>query len=97
MSSESVYTLRIDLSEIVAAIKADVLGELRADTQADGWPAHMNAATASRYLDLSKAALYKLVQQHRIPHSSEGPGCRLSFARRDLDAWIAEQRHEARP
>jgi hypothetical protein len=51
---------------------------------ADGW---MDAHTAADYLGLSVNSLHKLTAARAIPLEQDGPGCKLWFARSDLDRW----------
>jgi excisionase family DNA binding protein len=60
------------------------------------WPQWMSVETASRYLDVPPERLRKLKERREIPFHQEGVGCRVFFARRDLDEWMHEFRHEAR-
>jgi hypothetical protein len=84
----------IDLTATLAALKAEikteVLAELGVNRDSDTWPGWMNATTASRYLDVSVERIYKLVQRGQFPVSQAGPGHRLSFERKRLDAWMNE-------
>jgi excisionase family DNA binding protein len=56
------------------------------------WPEWMRIETAARYLDVPVERVRKLVARRKIPFHQEGRGCRVFFARRDLDAWMAEFR-----
>jgi excisionase family DNA binding protein len=56
------------------------------------WPEYMGVERAAAYLDMTPEALRKLVQRRKIPFSQEGPGCRLSFARADLDEYARRHR-----
>jgi hypothetical protein len=38
----------------------------------------------------------KLIARREIPFHQEGVGCRVFLARRDLTAWMAASKHEAR-
>jgi hypothetical protein len=88
----------IDLTEQLQRIKHELREELLSDlhTHADrtAWPAHMNIDTCARYLDTTPHRIRKLVARSAIPFSQEGAGCRLSFARRDLDDWMARFRRD---
>lgn len=57
------------------------------------WPEWMCVETAARYLDVPKERVRKLKARHEIPFHQEGPGCRVLFRRRDLDAWMGGFRH----
>jgi excisionase family DNA binding protein len=48
----------------------------------------MNTSTAARYLDVSPERVRKLQARREIPFAQEAPGCRVSFSRRELDAWM---------
>jgi excisionase family DNA binding protein len=67
------------------------------DTADTAWPMWMSVESAARYLDLSPGALHKLVARDAIPYAQEGPRCRLSFNRHDLDAWMRSQRVRPQP
>jgi excisionase family DNA binding protein len=81
----------VDLGPELERIKTELLEQLRAELRAERepWPAWMSVATAARYLDCSEERLRKLVARQEIPFSQEAVGCRISFSRIDLDAWMA--------
>ena len=66
--------------------------ETRLAAAAEPWPEHMGIERAAAYLDMTPDALRKLVQRRKIAFSQEGPGCRLSFARADLDEYARRHR-----
>jgi excisionase family DNA binding protein len=88
----------LDLTEIVERLRAELREECRAQVRAEieaaSWPEWMSVETAARYLDASPERLRKLVARREIPFHQEAPGCRVFFARRDLDDWMTSCRHE---
>jgi excisionase family DNA binding protein len=89
-----------DLSDLFARLRDELrdelLAELRAEQDANGWPEWMSVETAARYLDVLPERVRKLKDRREIPFHQEGVGCRVFFARRDLDEWMQTFRHEAR-
>jgi excisionase family DNA binding protein len=49
----------------------------------------------AEYLDVRPSWVYEAARTRRLPHLKLGK--HLRFLQEDLDAWIAEQRIEARP
>jgi excisionase family DNA binding protein len=87
----------VELLEAIAALVEERLAErLAAPAASEPWPEYMSVDTAGRYLDVSAERIRKLVARREIPFHQEGRGCRVLLNRRDLDAWMAGQRHEAR-
>lgn len=76
------------LAEIKAQIKAELLAELRGSPEAEPWPEWLSIETASRYLDVPVGRLRKLVARNQIPFHQEAKGCRVTFRKRDIDAWL---------
>lgn len=72
------------LAKIAAAVATDT-------TTTDTWPGWMNVETAARYLDVSPERVRKLVARRQIPYAQEAPGCRVFFARNELDHWMQIQ------
>lgn len=62
----------------------------------DAWPEWMRLPRAAEYIDVSEDALRKLAERGKVTYSQEAPGCALWFARSDLDAFMLDQRREAR-
>ena len=50
----------------------------------DTW---MDAKKAAAYLGLSVKALHHRTGARSIPRHQDGPNCKLSFCRSELDAW----------
>jgi excisionase family DNA binding protein len=92
--------IAISLSDLDGLIDAVVEGVTKAldarDAAEGGWPAFMSVETAARYLDVSVERVRKLKERQEIPYIQEAPGCRVLFARRDLDAWMGDLRHAKR-
>jgi excisionase family DNA binding protein len=92
--------LTLDLTGIVERLREDLVGEIREQVRVEigaaAWPEWMAIETAARYLDAPIERLRKLKERGEIPFHQEGPGCRVFFARQDLDAWMTTYRHEAR-
>jgi excisionase family DNA binding protein len=83
------YTL--DLSDLIAQLRADILAEIQAGLAEREWAPWMRLDTAATYLDMSPERLRKLVARRAIPFSQEGPGCRVFFERSALDEWMRSQ------
>ena len=83
------------LDAIAAATTTRVLAEL-ADRHEQAWPEWMSIETAARYLDVPVERIRKLVARRAIPFSQESLGCRLSFNRRELNAWMDANRTDPR-
>jgi excisionase family DNA binding protein len=91
--------VNLDLTAFAEQVKAELRDELLAELRAErdnGWPEWMSVETAARYLDVPPERVRKLKDRREIPFHQEGVGCRVFFARRDLDEWMREFRHEAR-
>jgi len=75
----SVVTLPPDQLELLARRVSEVLMLDRGDgfVDVDG---------AADYLGLSRKAIYRLVERHRLPHHRAGG--RLLFDHRELRAWV---------
>jgi excisionase family DNA binding protein len=90
----------LDLTEIIDRLREELREEIRAavrfEVEAASWPEWMSVETAARYLDVPAERLRKLKDRREIPFHQEGPGCRVFFARRDLDRWMETFRHGAR-
>jgi excisionase family DNA binding protein len=72
-------TLPADEFEALALRIAELLHE-RHD---DGF---LDVDGAAAFLDLSRKAIYRLVERHQLPHHRAGG--RLLFDRRELRAWV---------
>ena len=81
-----------ELIELVAIRAAELVVQQLAARDDGQWPAWMSIETAARYLDSPVQRLRKLVARREIPYSQEAPGCRVFFARADLDQWMAARR-----
>ena len=66
------------------------------EAAAQQWPAHMRPATVARYLDTTKATLYrKFLADPSFPRPVKH-GSRLTlFSKAELDRWLAKQRRAA--
>lgn len=51
----------------------------------------MNIDQAAEFLDFKKNTLYVKVCRGELPHFKQGS--RLRFSRKDLEAWIREEKH----
>jgi hypothetical protein len=71
------------LEELLDLFRSVVREELAASLQPDEW---LDAAGAAGYLKSSKARIYNLSSESRIPVHHEGG--RLLFSRRELEEWI---------
>jgi excisionase family DNA binding protein len=56
-----------------------------------------NVDSAAAYMDVTPERVRKLIALRAITYSQEGPGCRVLIRRTDLDAYLAEHRHERKP
>jgi len=87
-----------ELLEEIASRAAELVLERRDHrTGPDAWPEWMSVETAARYLDVSPERVAKLKLRGELPYYQDGPGCRVSFNRRELDAWLARYRRPERP
>ena len=59
-------------------------------TEESAWPEWMNVETLARYLDCSPERIRKLVARREIPFAQEAAGCRISFRRQSIDAWLRD-------
>ena len=83
-----------EVVEQIARRAAEIaLSELdaRADRQPPEW---MGVERAAEHLGCSSERLRKLIARRKIPFHQEGPRCRVSFNRRDLDNWMRAHRSE---
>jgi excisionase family DNA binding protein len=77
------------LDHLRTVLREQLLTELRADSQR--WPEWMSVETAAHYLDVSPERVRKLQARRAIPFQQEDVGCRVFFARRQLDDWMRSQ------
>lgn len=89
-TGSTAYRLDVTLlfEQFKAELRDELLAELRLEAGGSAWPGWLSVETAARYLDIPVGRLRKLVARRQIPFAQEGVGCRLSFARRDLDSWM---------
>lgn len=82
------------LAEIAAAVAENI----RPDDRSQPAPqaAYLSVAAAADDLGVSEERVRKLIQRRGIPYFQEGPGCRVTLGRADLDAWMAHFRHRPR-
>jgi excisionase family DNA binding protein len=59
-------------------------------------PGYLDVRAAAEYLGVAPGRVRKLVGRNAIPYFQEAPGCRVTFARNDLDDWMAGFRVEPR-
>lgn len=50
---------------------------------------YLTTEQAAEYVKLSKARIYRLVAEKRIPFHRREPGAAIRFRASDLDAWMA--------
>jgi excisionase family DNA binding protein len=62
-------------------------------TPADGW---LDTRSAAEYLGVHPDTVRRLAAERTVPSEQEGPGCKLFFRRRDLDAWRCGARNALR-
>jgi excisionase family DNA binding protein len=86
------FELPEEALEAVAERVAAMLRLSSEDRDDAGWPEWMGVETAARYLDVSPERVRKLQARGLLPYYQEGPGCRLFFNRRELDAAMADLR-----
>lgn len=55
-------------------------------------PAYFDTKAAAVYLGCSEQRVRKLIARRKVPFHQEAVGCRITFARHDLDQWMAAQR-----
>jgi excisionase family DNA binding protein len=85
------------LERIVSMVTARVLEQLGAERDG-GRPSQefMDAQAAAAYLGVSVERVRKLKQRQALAYHQEAAGCRVLFARADLDEFMASQRESAR-
>ena len=75
------------LTIALAPDQLDALGRRVADLLEHGHDdGFVDIDGAAAFLDLSRKAVYRLVERHRLPHHRAGG--RLLFDRRELRAWV---------
>jgi excisionase family DNA binding protein len=81
----------VDLTAEFERLKLELLAQLRLELRAEQeqWPSWMSVQTAARYLDMPEGRIRKLVARGEIPYHQEDVGCRISFSRTEVDAWMA--------
>jgi excisionase family DNA binding protein len=73
------------LDEFVELLAERVAQRLGASTNADDeW---LDSRGAADHLGVHRDTLRRLAAEQAIPSEQDGPGCKLFFRRRDLDAW----------
>ena len=77
----------------IAERVAEILGSVGPARTEIGY---VDVAGAGRYLGVSEERVRKLIAQRSIPFFQEGPGCRITFSLRDLNAWMETHRHAPR-
>jgi excisionase family DNA binding protein len=89
-----VTELRITLPEDVIERIAERAAEIVLDRldERERWPEFMSVETAARYLDVSPERVRKLQARGELPFYQEGPGCRVTFRRQDLDEALERWR-----
>jgi len=95
MSERFVVDLGPALDRLRDELREELLIELRQELASARWPEWMAVETAARYLDVSPERLRKLIARRAVPYCQAGRGCRVLFARRDLDEWMEGQRKPA--
>jgi excisionase family DNA binding protein len=75
--------LTVTLSPAQLAELADLVAERLREPQQERWLATNEAAA---YLGCHPVTLRKLATERRIVFQQDGPGCKLYFSTRDLDA-----------
>lgn len=90
--------LRIGGQPLVAELDEDAVAAIAAalPTASEPWPAWMDVREAARYLGVTVGRVEKLKARGKIPSYQEGRGCRVSFHRPELDAWMKGFRAEPR-
>ena len=81
------------LVELVATRVLEVLGEREGG---DGSPEFLDVPAAAAFLGITVGRMRKLQARRALPYHQEGPGCRVLFARSDLEEFMAGQRTSAR-
>jgi excisionase family DNA binding protein len=76
------------VAEIVERVAALVVERMQVESHS--WPEWMSVETAARYLDVSPERLRKLQARRQLPYHQEGPGCRVFFRQKELDAAMSE-------
>jgi excisionase family DNA binding protein len=83
------------LDALKAELRDELLAELRAESGNSG-PAFMNVNQAAEYMGVTVGRVRKLIGSRAIAYHQESAGARVLLGRADCDAYMAEQRHEAR-
>jgi excisionase family DNA binding protein len=89
-------TVPAEAIEVIVEMTVERVRAELGDRGDEAWPEWMSVPTAARYLDISEERLRKLIGRRQVPFYQEGPGCRISFCRSELDEWMQRFRREAR-
>ena len=77
-------TITLDIEATLARLVQEAVDQALA-VRTDDRP--MDSKAAAEYLGVSRRRMHDLVNEGRLPRRSDGPGCKLWFARADLDAY----------
>jgi hypothetical protein len=83
----------VPTAEEFAALVARV-AELEARLAATTTPEYLDTRQAATYLGCTPGRISKLKQRGRLPFIQEAPGCRIHYARNDLNALMTLNRNE---
>jgi hypothetical protein len=82
-----------DVEAIARRVVELLREELREQRSEDPW---LHSRQAADHLGISLHALRHLVARQAVPYVQDRPGSKIFFRASQLDAWRAEQAHEAR-
>ena len=76
-----------ELKQVADLITANLIGTQKEVLTTD---------EASKYLGVSKATLYKMTMERQIPHYKSPTGRLCYFNRKEIEAWMQNNRVEAK-
>jgi len=77
------------LDELVSEVTRRVLAELEPVENRQEW---LSVESAAYHLDVSAERVRKLIARRAITYYQDGPGCRVSLRRSELDEWMSYSR-----
>jgi excisionase family DNA binding protein len=86
-NSQKAKTMAEDLRQVADLITANIIGTQKEVLTTD---------EASKYLGVSKATLYKMTMERQIPHYKSPTGRLCYFNRKEIEAWMQNNRVEAK-
>lgn len=71
---------------IIAEVTQRVLAQL--GEQGEGRGGWLSVKAAAEHMGCSEERVRKLIARRKIPHYSEGPGCRITLKRSEIDSYL---------